>query len=110
MRDELEDAFARLAADRGAQILTGSRVTGLEREDGAWRVTISPTGDGRREGWRHTSRIVINSAGLWADKVAQLAGIMASLSREAAPQAAHARIRGMRRFGIQINEVRAAGD
>jgi 2-hydroxyglutarate dehydrogenase len=68
-------AFARLAGERGAQVLTGSRVTGLDRVAGGWQVTISPTGDGRREGWQHTSRIVINAAGLWADRVAQLAGI-----------------------------------
>ena len=68
-------AFAHLAGERGAQVLTGSRVTGLDRVAGGWQVTISPTGDGRREGWRHTSRIVINAAGLWADRVAQLAGI-----------------------------------
>jgi len=68
-------AYARLAAERGAQVLTGSRVTDLERLQDGWGVTIAPTGDGRREGWRHTSRIVINAAGLWADRVAALAGI-----------------------------------
>ena len=68
-------AYARLAGERGAQVLTGARVTGLDTAGGGWEVTISPTGDGRREGWQHTSRIVINAAGLWADKVAQLAGI-----------------------------------
>jgi L-2-hydroxyglutarate oxidase LhgO len=68
-------AYARLAAERGAQVLTGSRVTGLDRLQDGWGVTITPTGDRRREGWRHTSRIVINAAGLWADRVAALAGI-----------------------------------
>lgn len=68
-------AYARLAAESGAQVLTGSRVTGLERKQGGWEVTVTPTGDRRREGWRHTSRIVINAAGLWADRVAALAGI-----------------------------------
>jgi L-2-hydroxyglutarate oxidase LhgO len=68
-------AYARLAAERGTQVLTGSRVTGLDRFQDGWQVTITPTGDRRREGWRHTSRIVINAAGLWADRVAALAGI-----------------------------------
>ena len=68
-------AYAHLAGERGAQVLTGSRVTGLDRAGGGWQVTISPTGDGRREGWQHTSRIVINAGGLWADRVAALAGI-----------------------------------
>ncbi len=68
-------AYARMATERGAQVLTGSRVTGLERFREGWEVAITPTGDRRREGWRHTSRIVINAAGLWADRVAALAGI-----------------------------------
>jgi L-2-hydroxyglutarate oxidase LhgO len=68
-------AYARLAAEHGAQIMPGTRVTGLERKNGAWQVDILPTGDKRREGWRHASRFVINAAGLWADKVAALAGI-----------------------------------
>ncbi|MEN8007520.1 MAG: NAD(P)/FAD-dependent oxidoreductase [Candidatus Krumholzibacteriota bacterium] len=68
-------AYAQLAAERGAQVMTGSRVTGLDRLAAGWEVAITPTGDKRREGWRHTSRIVINAAGLWADRVAALAGI-----------------------------------
>ena len=68
-------AWARLAGANGAQVLTGARVTGLERLDGSWRVATTPAGDGRREGWTHTSRHVINAAGLWADRVAALAGV-----------------------------------
>lgn len=68
-------AYAHLASDRGAQVMTGCRVTDLHRQGGGWKVVISPTGDKRREGWEHTSRIVINAAGLWADRVAALAGI-----------------------------------
>jgi L-2-hydroxyglutarate oxidase LhgO len=68
-------AYAHLATQRGAQVMTGSRVTGLSRQGSGWRVVITPTGDKRREGWEHTSRIVVNSAGLWADRVAQLAGV-----------------------------------
>jgi len=68
-------AYARLASERGAQVLTGSRVTRLDRFQNGWQVTIIPTGDRRREGWFHSSRIIINAAGLWADRVAALAGV-----------------------------------
>ena len=69
----LARAFARRAAAHGAQVMTGARVTGLEPAAGGWRVTVA--GDGRREGWSHTSRTVVNAAGLCADRVAALAGI-----------------------------------
>lgn len=68
-------AYAHLAGERGAQVMTGCRVTALERGVSGWKVSITPTGERRREGWEHTSRIVINAAGLWADRVAALAGI-----------------------------------
>jgi len=68
-------AYADLAAQRGAQVMTGSRVTQMERQGSGWNVSITPTGDRRREGWVHSSRLVINAAGLWADRVAALAGI-----------------------------------
>lgn len=68
-------AWARRAAELGGQVLTSARVTGLAREGGAWRVDTTPAGDGRREGWSHTSRWVVNAAGLWADRVAVMAGV-----------------------------------
>ncbi len=68
-------AYAQLAESRGGQVMTAARATGLGKVPGGWRVTISPTGDKRTEGWQHTSRLVINAAGLWADRVAALAGI-----------------------------------
>ena len=68
-------AWAHVAEAAGGQVLTGARVTGLERVAGDWEVTIEPAADGRREGWRHTSRVVVNAAGLWADRVAALAGV-----------------------------------
>jgi len=68
-------AWAHLAAGAGGQVLTSVRVTGLARQAGEWTVDIAPAADGRREGWRHTSRVVVNAAGLWADRVAALAGI-----------------------------------
>jgi L-2-hydroxyglutarate oxidase LhgO len=68
-------AWARLASERGGQVMTSARVSGLHPEDGGWRVDISATGHGRREGWSHTSRLVVNAAGLYADRIAALAGI-----------------------------------
>lgn len=68
-------AWARLAGEHGGQVMTAARVSGLHPEDGGWRVDISATGHGRREGWSHTSRVVVNAAGLYADRIAALAGI-----------------------------------
>jgi L-2-hydroxyglutarate oxidase LhgO len=68
-------AWARLAGERGGQVMTSARVSGLHPEAGGWRVDISATGHGRREGWTHTSRLVVNAAGLYADRIAALAGV-----------------------------------
>jgi len=68
-------AYAGVARNRGAQIMTSATVTGLDREDDCWRVQVNPSGDGRREGWSHRSRLVINAAGLFADRMAAMAGV-----------------------------------
>lgn len=68
-------AFGRLAAARGAQVMTAAQATGLEKAGAGWRVTVTPSGGGRQEGWSHLSRWVINAAGLRADKLAALAGV-----------------------------------
>ncbi|MBK7187327.1 MAG: NAD(P)/FAD-dependent oxidoreductase [bacterium] len=68
-------AWSHLAQEHGAQVMTAARVTGLHPGAGAWTVEITAAGAGRREGWSHTSRIVVNAAGLWADRIAALAGI-----------------------------------
>lgn len=65
-------AYAHLAQERSAQVLTGARVTGLVRENESWRVEVSDCG---REGWTHVSRWVVNAAGLYSDEVAVLAGL-----------------------------------
>ncbi len=67
-------AFARQATAHGAQVMTGARAVGLHKEVYGWTVSVGP-GAGARESWRHHSRCVINAAGLWADRVAALAGI-----------------------------------
>lgn len=68
-------AWAHRAGEHGAQVMTSARVEGLQRREGHWVVDIAATGAGRREGWSHTSRHVVNAAGLWADRVAALAGV-----------------------------------
>jgi L-2-hydroxyglutarate oxidase LhgO len=64
-------AYGRLAAERGAQVLTGAEVTDLAPAAGAWQVTA------RRgaETWTHLSRRVVNCAGLYSDAVAARAGL-----------------------------------
>lgn len=58
---------ARDAADRGATILTRTRVSGLSRENGIWRATLEDRlGGNRRE---VTARMVVNAAGPWVDEV-----------------------------------------
>jgi L-2-hydroxyglutarate oxidase LhgO len=65
-------AYAHLAQERSAQVLTGAQVTGLARENDSWRVEVSDSG---REGWTHASRWIVNAAGLYADDIAALAGL-----------------------------------
>jgi len=68
-------AFARTARAAGAHIMTAADCVGLARESDGWRVEVAPAPGAGRESWRHTSRWVVNAAGLYADKVAALAGV-----------------------------------
>ncbi len=68
-------AYARLAEKQGAQVMTAANVTQLEKVSAGWQVGVTPVGDNRTEGWTHRSRLIVNAAGLWADKVAALAGV-----------------------------------
>jgi L-2-hydroxyglutarate oxidase LhgO len=68
-------AYAARARAVGAEIMTGSEAIGLASEAGGWRVSVQPTAGSNREGWSHTSRWVVNAAGLHSDRVAALAGI-----------------------------------
>ena len=56
----------RTALSHGAQILSGERVTAIEKGQ-HWQVTTSKG--------THTAGIVINAAGAWADQIAALAGL-----------------------------------
>jgi len=68
-------AYAQKAGEAGAQIMTSAVLESLKKEKGVWRVGVRPAGDGRREGWTHSTDFVVNAAGLSADKVAALAGV-----------------------------------
>lgn len=64
--EELVKAYARIARDRGAEIVTRAKVQRLEAAGGLMRVT-SDAGE-------IEARCVVNSAGLFADEVAALMG------------------------------------
>ncbi len=68
-------AYARLAREKGAQIMTAAQVTGLDHRGNSWQVQVEPSGAGRSDGWTHTSTWVVNAAGLRADLVAAMAGV-----------------------------------
>ena len=62
----LQANAASLRAD-GGELVTGARVSAIQREAGGWRVASS-AGD-------FTAPVLVNAAGAWADTIAQLAGV-----------------------------------
>jgi D-arginine dehydrogenase len=66
--DALLQAFARAVRAGGGELLTGRRITSIERRADGWRVAAE-TG----ETW--SAPILINAAGAWADRLAALAGV-----------------------------------
>jgi D-arginine dehydrogenase len=62
----LHQGFLRGARAKGCELRQDAQVTGLRRENGAWRISVG--GDDIIAG------VVINAAGAWCDKVADLAG------------------------------------
>lgn len=78
--DALLQGFLRLAKARGAQLVTGARVTGLERTPSGWRVATAAG--------TFAADVAINAAGAWAGEVGRLAGLgdlgLAPLRRTAA--------------------------
>ena len=58
---------ARDAADRGASINTGARVTRAERRANEWAVTVEHAATGRSETVH--ARVLVNAAGPWVDEV-----------------------------------------
>jgi glycerol-3-phosphate dehydrogenase len=64
---------ARLAANRGAEIRTRTRVTALDSGTDAWSITLDAAG--QRQVCR--ARVVINAAGPWVDAVSALTRVNA---------------------------------
>jgi len=56
------------ARERGADILTRTRCSGLDRYEDHWRITLQP---GRGEAFAVESRILVNAAGPWVGEIAQ---------------------------------------
>jgi len=64
--EELVKAYARIAAEQGAHIVTNARVERIERRENSVRV-VSSAGE-------IEARCLVNSAGLFADEVAAMMG------------------------------------
>ncbi|PCJ93308.1 MAG: glycerol-3-phosphate dehydrogenase [Hyphomicrobiales bacterium] len=58
---------ARDAADRGANIMTRTKVQSLQRISDHWEIGLEDQSSGRS--WSVTARCVINAAGPWVDKI-----------------------------------------
>lgn len=65
--DALLQGFLRGARAHGAQVMTNSAVTGLDRTGAAWRIRM-PEREVRAD-------VIVNAAGAWADEIAALAGL-----------------------------------
>ena len=64
----LLQGFERRLRERGGVIVTGARVSAIERRSGGWQVTTEQRG-------AFACRTLVNAAGAWADGVATLAGV-----------------------------------
>lgn len=60
------------AINNGASIVYGSEVTGIQKIKGGYEVTLL---DADKKNYSFTTEIIINSAGLTSDKIAEMAGI-----------------------------------
>lgn len=65
--DLLLQGFAREAKGRGAQIVTGARVSAVSRGGEGWQVVTSQG--------EFSGRVLVNAAGAWVDQVAVMAGV-----------------------------------
>ncbi|WP_294929123.1 FAD-binding oxidoreductase [uncultured Paracoccus sp.] len=65
--DLLIQTHARAARSRGAQILTGAGVTAISRSCGRWHL--------RTKAGEHAAPLLVNAAGAWADRIAEMAGV-----------------------------------
>lgn len=65
--DLLVQHFARSARKSGAEFETGARVTSIKCVDCAWQVSTAKG--------EYVAKRLVNAAGAWADKVAEMAGV-----------------------------------
>ena len=72
--EELVHAFARIAESQGANLVNRARVEFLEAQKDSVEVGLRIGDEERSETEKISARCVINSAGLYADEVAQLLG------------------------------------
>ena len=72
--EELVHAFARIAESQGANLVNRARVESLEAQNGSIVVGLRIGDEEHSETETISARCVINSAGLYADEVAQLLG------------------------------------
>ena len=67
--DALLQGFARIVRAKGA-VLTGQRIARISRQGEDWSVETE-------KGERYSAPVLINAAGSWADKIAEMAGVRA---------------------------------
>ncbi len=72
--EELVRAYARVAMERGVHILPRARVSALEPQGNAVRVTLEVGEPGEAERETIETRCLVNAAGLYADEVAAMLG------------------------------------
>ena len=63
----LHQAYLRGLRHRGGEVLCGAEVVAVERRGGLWQVTAG--------GQDWSAPVLVNAAGAWADRVAELAGV-----------------------------------
>ena len=72
--EDLVRTFARLATDRGANLVTHARVKALEPKGSAIRATVRIGDESEAQDETIEARCVVNAAGLHADEVAAMLG------------------------------------
>ena len=68
----LMEHFVARARDGGAEIAYRKKVVGIEKVSNGYKITVEENDKGK---FSFTTRILINCAGLYCDKIAELAGI-----------------------------------
>jgi D-arginine dehydrogenase len=66
--DALLQGFARAVRAGGGEVLSGRRIASIEPRGGGWEA-VSEDGD------RWSAAVLIDAAGAWADRIAELAGV-----------------------------------